>query len=145
MTKTQEFLKLAADRLSTPTDYKLAQALGIDKRRISDYKAGCRQADTYAAAQIALAIGRDPLEVIAEIEAENAKTTAIREFWRSFSSGRLLNVIAVGLLAASGISGGELTNGGTPSNSASHNVRLRQTRKHEKSPRRGFFLACCCP
>jgi transcriptional regulator with XRE-family HTH domain len=83
------------------TDYKLAQALKLPRQRISDYRAGSRQADSYAAAQIALALERDPLEVIAEIEAESARSKPAREFWKSFLSGHLLTIIGGGLLAMS--------------------------------------------
>lgn len=84
--------------LELETDYALAKALGMDNKRLYDYRHGKNKPDTYAATRLALAVGRDPLEVIAEIEAAAAKTEPRRSFWKDFllsaaRSGR--NVVGV--------------------------------------------------
>jgi len=112
----------------------------LPRQNISHYRDGSRQADSYAAAQIALALERDPLEVIAEIEAESARSKPARDFWRSFLSGHQLTAIGGALLLMFGFSGV----GTTPVQAAepAHNVRLRQPKRNEESPRRGFFFVC---
>lgn len=87
MRKTAELLEEVRAILGGVTDYKLAQKLEIDRKTISRFLKGIQNADTYAAARIALVLGRDPLEVIAEIESEAASTETKRSFWKSFRSG----------------------------------------------------------
>ncbi len=76
----------AKSALGIETDYALAKILGLDNKRLYDYRKGHRQPDAYAATRLALAVGRDPLAVIAEIEAAVAKTEPRRSFWRDFLS-----------------------------------------------------------
>lgn len=79
-----ELLDKAKEVTGATSDYKLAQVLDIPKERISDYRNGKRKPDVYACARIAAAINRDPLEIIALVEAEAAKSETQRAFWRSF-------------------------------------------------------------
>lgn len=82
--KTKELLLEVKVELGIKSDYALAQALDIPRQRISDYMSGRLQPDTYALMQIAMKLKRDPIAVIAEVEAENAKTEKKKDFWRSF-------------------------------------------------------------
>lgn len=81
-----KLLDEAIEALGVENDNQLAVALGILNNRISDYRKGHRKPDAYAATRLALAVGRDPLAVIAEIEAAAAKTERRRSFWRDFLS-----------------------------------------------------------
>ncbi len=121
MTKTVELLEAVRKKLDGVTDYKMAQALEIPRPRIHEYMKETAQADAYAATRIALLLGRDPLEVIAEIESEAASTEAKRGFWRSFHSGLMRTTLGSVLL----LTGGTLMPGQTGTTQAatdSHNV-----------------------
>lgn len=120
MTKTQELLEQAAEKLGGVTDYKLAQVLGLPRARICDYRAGRRHADAYAAAQLAIVLERDPLAVIAEVEAESARSKPARDFWARFPSGLRRTALGVALSAICGTSALEPRNGWA--DTASHNV-----------------------
>ena len=86
-------------KLSIETDYKLAQALGIHRQQISHYMAGTRTPDAYAAVKIGETLGIHPMQLLAEFEAEGAKTEERRAFWENFSQ-RIKRGI-VGMLALS--------------------------------------------
>ena len=86
MTKTQQYFEQVREKLGGATDYKVAQALDISKQNVSEYVRGIREADTYACTRIAMVLEVDPLEVIAQVEAEAARTAKKREFWKSFRS-----------------------------------------------------------
>jgi len=66
------------------SDYQLSKETGIAQSRISDYRKGRLTPDEYACTRLALALGREPIEVIAMVQAEQAKTEEKREFWRNF-------------------------------------------------------------
>jgi transcriptional regulator with XRE-family HTH domain len=74
----------ASRRLKITSDYALSKELGIPEQRLSEYRRGLRRPDTYALVRLALTVGRDPLEVIAEQEAESARSEVKRQFWRDF-------------------------------------------------------------
>lgn len=95
--KPSEYLDKAKIALAIKSDYGIAKALKINTSRISDYYKGKRWPDAYASTQIALALKLDPLEVLADIEAQSAKTKERREFWEGFI-GRTKKAAAVLLL-----------------------------------------------
>jgi len=138
MTKTQELLEAVRVAMDGATDYAIAKALKLHRPRVHDYRTGKRHADAYAATQMALALKRDPLEVIAEVEAESASSAEKREFWKSFGSG-LRQALFGGALLLTGSSFGPGQTGAA-SEPGSHNGRLRQRPAQEKGPARGFFL-----
>lgn len=101
--KPSEYLDKCKIALKITSDYGLAKALKIKNQRIADYYKGTRWPDAYACAQIALALKLDPLEVLADVESQSAKTEERREFWRGFI-GRTKKAAAVLLLALTCIS-----------------------------------------
>jgi len=101
--KPSEYLDKCKITLQIKSDYGLAKALKLHDARISDYYKSKAWPDAYACAQIALALKIDPLEVLADIEAQSAKTEERREFWRGFI-GRTKKAAAVLLLALTFIS-----------------------------------------
>lgn len=120
-TKTQALLEAARQKLSGVTDYRLGKELGIGRQTISRYHEGTQQADAYACTRLAEILERDPLEVIAEVEAEAARTKAKREFWQSFrGTGRraAVGLLSLGIAAFSGVG----PQGGAVANTTSHNV-----------------------
>lgn len=105
-TKTQALLEEARQKLGGVTDYKLAQVMKLPRARISDYHHGRRQADAYVCTRIAEILEKDALEIIAAVEAENAKTEERRDYWRSFrGTGRtaILGLVLSGMSAFSGL------------------------------------------
>ena len=84
MSKAKELLLECKIKLGGCTDYKLAQALEINRGIVSDYMNEKRTPDAYAAVRIAGILGRDPAEIIATIEADSEKNPKRREFWRDF-------------------------------------------------------------
>ena len=84
MSKTKELLLECKIKLGIKSDYKLAKALEIHTARVSTYMSGKEKPDTYTAVRMALILGRDPTEVIAEIEIEKEKNEKKRQFWMDF-------------------------------------------------------------
>lgn len=83
-TDYNDLLDQCCKALDARSDYHLAQLMELDRAVISEFRSGKRRPNTYACTRIAQALGRDPMEIIAMVEAESAKNEAQREFWRSF-------------------------------------------------------------
>lgn len=99
MSKAKELLLECKVKLGVKTDYKLAQALEIHTGRISAYMNGKETPDAYACVRMALILGRDPAEVIAEVEADTEKNEKRRAFWADFVA-RAKQTAKLGTLAA---------------------------------------------
>lgn len=82
--KAKELLLECKIKLNKSSDYALAKELDIDRARIADFMSGKRTPDSYAAVKIALCLGRDPAEIIAEIEADTVKNPQRKAFWVDF-------------------------------------------------------------
>lgn len=130
MTETQQLIGQVRAKLGGATDYRIAQVLDIPRQRVSTYTKGEQQADAYACAKIAEVLERDPLEIIAQVEAEAARTEKKRAFWRSFPSGLKRTALGAGWLVITAISGGgwQAGNAEAGQGSTSHNGRLRNSR-----------------
>lgn len=87
MNTTQQLFEEVRTKLGGVSTYKVAQVLDIPRNIAHYYELGERSADAYACAKIAEILDRDPLEVIAQVEAEAARTEKKRAFWQSFFSG----------------------------------------------------------
>lgn len=124
MTETQQLIEQVRAKLKGATDYKIAQVLDIPNGIVCYYVKGEREADAYACAKIAEVLERDPLEVIAQVEAEAARTEKKRAFWRSFPSGLRRTVLGAGWLAITAFSGAgwHAGNAEASQGSTSHNV-----------------------
>lgn len=96
--KPSEYLDKTKITLAIKSDYGIGKALKISNQRIADYYKEKRWPDAYACTQIAIALKLDPLEVLADIESQSAKTEERREFWKGFI-GRTGKLVAVLLLA----------------------------------------------
>lgn len=97
MSQTQQLIEQVRRKLDGATDYKIAQVLDLPTGIMHYYVTGERAADTYACARIAEVLDLDPLEVIARVEAETARTEKKRAYWRSIFSGlrRTAHVVAL--------------------------------------------------
>jgi transcriptional regulator with XRE-family HTH domain len=124
MSQTQQLIEEVRQKMDGATDYKIAQALDIPRQTASEYVRGNREADAYACAKIAEILDRDPLEIIAQVEAEAARTEKKRAYWRSFFSGlkRATHVLAwcgIAIGSGAGLMHGNAEAGPMPT---SHNV-----------------------
>jgi transcriptional regulator with XRE-family HTH domain len=72
-------------KLGIKSDYKLAEALGCSRQRISELMSGKVKPDAYFAIRIGEVLGIHPLILLAEFEAESAKTTERKAFWENFA------------------------------------------------------------
>lgn len=134
---TTDLIEEVRHKLDGATDYRIAQVLEISKQKVSAIKAGREKLDVYDCARIAEVLERDPLEVIAQVEAETARTEKKRQYWRSFFSGLKRTAAALGcygIAIGSGVAppAGEASAAWLP---AAHNGRLRQ----KKAPGNGGF------
>lgn len=141
-TKTQALLEEAREKLGSVTDYKLGKVLQIHQQTISRYHEGTQQADAYACARLAMILNRDPLEIIAEVEADSAKTEARREFWAGFPSGLRRTALGAALFLTFGSSGVGWP-GGAEAGSTSHNVGFRSRKK--RTGRKAGHVLCKIP
>lgn len=106
MSKAKELLLECKIKLGVQTDYKLAQALQINRGIVSDYMSGKRTPDAYACVRIALILNRNPAEIIAIVEEESEKNAQRKSFWADFLShakqaaqvGMLLLIFTMGAL-----------------------------------------------
>ncbi|MHB1092939.1 hypothetical protein [Thiobacillus sp.] len=112
MSQTQQLIEQVRTKLDGATDYRMAQVLDLPTQRISNYVKGKQDADTYACAKIAEILDRDPLEVIAQVEAEAARTEKKRQYWRSFFSGMKRKAHVVALCVTLGFSAAGHWDGG---------------------------------
>lgn len=96
--KPSEYLDKAKIALAIKSDYGLGKALKISDARISDYYKDKAWPDAYACTQIALALKLDPMEVVADIQSQSAKTEERKKFWLDFI-GRTGKLVVVLLLA----------------------------------------------
>ena len=95
--KIKERLLECKVKLGIKSDYALAKVLGINRGTLSGYMKGGRLPDAFTAVRIGEILNVHPLILLAEFEAENAKTEEQRGFWLNF--GRRIKSGALGMLA----------------------------------------------
>jgi hypothetical protein len=78
---TQQYLDAVKKHLDLSSDYALAKRLGFSLSATSSYRTGRRVFDDDAALTVALALGIDPICVIAAANAERAKTPEQKARW----------------------------------------------------------------
>ena len=77
-------------RSGITSDYALAKVLGVTQSAVSSYRTGRSRIDDDVALTIAQILGVNPLVVIAQANAERAKTPEIRARWMGIIEGFLL-------------------------------------------------------
>ena len=119
-----DLLNQAAEMNGGLSDYKLAQLLDLSKQKISGLRSGKEHANVYVCTRIALATQKDPLEIVAQVEMESAKSETQREFWRSFKFSGMRNSIGLLLCGTSVFLGGAWPGGNAEAGimTNSHNV-----------------------
>lgn len=98
MRYTDYYLDQYKSKLEIPTDYKMAQALGVSRQRISQYRAGVTLGDDVVE-KISHALGIKPGVILVAIQAERAGEEATRQAWE-WVYKKLGGAIAAGLLGA---------------------------------------------
>lgn len=82
MSHTIELIERFKATKGIESDYAAAKALGLNPNRISNYRCGVSHADDRMAVVLADELGLDRLETIARINADRAKDSASRAFWK---------------------------------------------------------------
>lgn len=89
-------------KLGVESDYALAKQLGIPNPRISEYRSGKARPDAYACARFAEALGVDPFELLAQVEAATEKNEARRTYWKQvaerMAAGSVAAFFVIGLM-----------------------------------------------
>lgn len=126
-----ELLNDARSSTGSENDNQLAQVLEIPRQRISGIRAGSEKPSPYTCARLAQALKRDPLEIIAMVEAESAKNETQRAFWRSFKFSGMrsnLGLLLCGTLAFLGV-GSYGGNAAAAEGTNSHNGDFRKSQR----------------
>ena len=96
MKTQQKYLDQVAELTETGSDYAIAKKLGISTQRVSNYRRGRHTFDDEMCTRVALALGINPFKVIAEINAEKAKTAEKRKFWKDAASRAAAVLLSAG-------------------------------------------------
>lgn len=83
--KSADFLDLLQRHFGVDSDNKLARCLRWDRVRISKYRTGRREFDDATCAEVADILDLAPAYVMAQIAAERADCTRVREVWQSLA------------------------------------------------------------
>ena len=83
---TLDYLAACKKKLGIESDYALAKALNIKQPTISGYRMGRSRIDDDVALKISEILGVHPLQVIADANAERAKTPEMRAVWSNLMS-----------------------------------------------------------
>lgn len=79
-----DYLDAAEKALGGISDYALAKHFMVCKQDISQVRHGKKPLNAYLATQVAIALGIDPAQVIADVESQQDKNPERAAFWRSF-------------------------------------------------------------
>jgi len=106
--QANDLLNAAKEHMKLPSDYALAKRLGISDKVLPAMRRGERHMPLEMAYKLAIILDRDPAQVIAELEAERAKTTEAQAFWRSFLSRAAVLAVTVACTLAWSFSSGHM-------------------------------------
>lgn len=117
MRTVPQYLDLLKTALAVDTDYKLGKKLDFSRSRVSNYRTGDTFFDNETCARVAEVLRLDPMEVIADMEMQRAKTPEKKAFWQhvidALTTGPRRTILSVLVLVFSmGISGLEQAGGG---------------------------------
>jgi transcriptional regulator with XRE-family HTH domain len=117
---------------SLKSDYKLALVMGVQQSSLRNYRTGKTLPDERVIGKICELTGDDPGLLLAEIEAQRAKSDEARAMWSDIAK-RLTAAAAAGIVSASVLAGPTLPPPATGdglyimlSGKFSHTVRLRR-------------------
>lgn len=84
MSKTTDYMDEVKHRKGLKSNYQLHKLLEVSEQAISECYSGKKHADLYIGTRLALALGVDPIHLLAEVRAEAEKNEKKRNFWLSF-------------------------------------------------------------
>lgn len=85
--KTIELLEAVKVRRGIQSDYALAKALGVTQQAVSSYRSGNSIINDDVCLSVADILGLPPIGVIAQANAERAKTPELRQRWLDLVTG----------------------------------------------------------
>lgn len=84
MSKTTDYMDEVKRRKGLTSNYQLSKLLEISEPAISECYSGKKHADLYIGTRLALALGMEPIHLLAEVRAEAEKNEKKRNFWLGF-------------------------------------------------------------
>lgn len=81
MFSTTDLLDRAKAAAGDVSDYRIAQLLGVPRATVSGYRRGVSRPENPIAMRLAELCGLDPVEVVASVNLERAKSETDRELW----------------------------------------------------------------
>ena len=93
-----ELIDKAKENTGSRSYYELSHKLDISEANLSRSRSGKQVPDFYACTKLAITVGMDPAEVMAEFEMQKEKNETRRAFYRDFLS-RARKATVVGILA----------------------------------------------
>ena len=123
-----QFLDLAHQRISRPTDYRLSRVLGISQAAIISWRKGKTKPEPLTMARLAEVCGVDPQMAVLWLQMERSKTNSERELWASLAQSM-----------ASTASPAEASSPDESPPSKRQNVAARVVAKKPASPRQCWF------
>lgn len=84
MKTTVEYLNAVKARRDLPSDYAAAKLLGVTRAAVSRYRLGQGYFEDIVALRVAEILEIDPMEVIAAVNLERARTESDRLTWTAF-------------------------------------------------------------
>lgn len=98
MHTTSELLDEAKARHGITSEYRLTRTLGITDTTLRNYRLGATRPDDSVAIRLAELVDRDPLYVIACVNAQRSQDAKVRAMWSSVAE-RLSSAAGSALLA----------------------------------------------
>lgn len=86
MKRIHQYLDDALARGLADNDSDIARKIGTTRAAVSSWRTGRRSPDDEQAVKLALLLGRDPGELLAECGAARAKTPATRKVWERMAA-----------------------------------------------------------
>ncbi len=102
MNATNRYLNELKKKTGIESDYGLANALGVSRQRVSNYRQDLCSFDNDMALRVGEMLGVNPMLIIADVEAEKSKDEERRKTWENFSR-RLRGIGAAIVLIVLGI------------------------------------------
>ncbi len=81
MIKKTEYLDMTKKKLGITSDYALSKEIGVSRSAISNYRSNKSNFDDFVCFQIAEILKKDPIEIIANMNAEREQDDFKRDFW----------------------------------------------------------------
>lgn len=94
--KTIDYLDAVKRRLKIASMYALAKHLEISEQAVAQLVAGNHAMSATTAAKVAEILGLEPLQVIADVEYERAKTERDRVLWKRVRESAAVALMAIG-------------------------------------------------